>query len=168
MSATQLSPTLCNLMDCSPPGFSVHGTSQARILECVASPFSWGSSWPRDRTLVSSLQADSLLSEPLGNPLNCTGHVKYFLLTHCQDSIACGVLYYSSLYLAKNYFSKLHSRRVGKTTFNFQAVPRCQNLGCETIQDQFHFTYITQSSMIFSKHHFFNTFKEALKKLWEG
>ena len=39
--------TLCNPMDCSPPGSSVHGILQA-ILEWVAIPFSRGSSWPRD------------------------------------------------------------------------------------------------------------------------
>ena len=39
--------TLCNCMDCSPPGFSVHGTLQARILEWGAIPFSRGSSQPR-------------------------------------------------------------------------------------------------------------------------
>ena len=49
----QSCPTLCNPMDCSPPGFSVHGILQARILEWVAIPFSRGSSWPRDRTWVS-------------------------------------------------------------------------------------------------------------------
>ena len=37
-------------MDCSPPGSSVHGISQARILEWVAISFSRGSSWPRDGT----------------------------------------------------------------------------------------------------------------------
>ena len=40
-------------MDCSPLGFSVHGISQARILEWVAISFSRGSSWPRDRTAIS-------------------------------------------------------------------------------------------------------------------
>ena len=34
----------CDPMDCSPPGSSVHGTSEARILEGVAMPFSRGSS----------------------------------------------------------------------------------------------------------------------------
>ena len=38
----QLCLTLCNPMDCSPPGSSVHGISQARILEWVAVPFSRG------------------------------------------------------------------------------------------------------------------------------
>ena len=46
-------PTLCNPMDCSPPGSSVHGILQARILEWVAVPFSRGSSRPRDQTQVS-------------------------------------------------------------------------------------------------------------------
>ena len=42
-----------NPMDCSPPGFSVHGISQARILEWVAISFSMESSQPRDWTRVS-------------------------------------------------------------------------------------------------------------------
>ena len=46
-------PTLCEPMDCSLPGSSVRGFSQARILEWVAISFSRGSSWPRDRTHVS-------------------------------------------------------------------------------------------------------------------
>ena len=46
-------PTLCNPMDCSPPGSSVHGTLQARILEWVAISSSRGFSQPRDRTRVS-------------------------------------------------------------------------------------------------------------------
>ena len=45
--------TLCNPMDCSPPGSSLHGISQARILEWVAVPFSRGSSPPRDQNCVS-------------------------------------------------------------------------------------------------------------------
>ena len=45
--------TLCNPMDCSLPGFSVHGFLQARILEWIAIPFSRGSSQARDRNLVS-------------------------------------------------------------------------------------------------------------------
>ena len=44
---------LFTLMDCSSPGFSVQGISQARILEQVAIPSSRGSSWPSHQTLVS-------------------------------------------------------------------------------------------------------------------
>ena len=40
--------TLCDPMDCSPLGSSVHGILQARILEGVAMPSSGGSSQPRD------------------------------------------------------------------------------------------------------------------------
>ena len=39
----------------SPPGSSVHGTFQARILESVVTPFSRGSSWPMDQTQVSCI-----------------------------------------------------------------------------------------------------------------
>ena len=47
--------TLCNPMDYSLPGFSVHGIFQARVLEWVAIAFSRGSSRPRDRTWVSRI-----------------------------------------------------------------------------------------------------------------
>ena len=50
---TQLCPAFWNSMDCSPPGSSVHGILQGRILEWVAIPFSRGSSQPRDWTHVS-------------------------------------------------------------------------------------------------------------------
>ena len=52
-SATQLCSTLCDPMDYSPPGSSVHGVFQARLLEWVAISFSRGSSWPRDWTWIS-------------------------------------------------------------------------------------------------------------------
>ena len=52
----QWRPTLCNSMDCRLPGSSVHGILQARILERGAIPSSSrGSSWPRDRTHISSI-----------------------------------------------------------------------------------------------------------------
>ena len=51
----QLCPTLCDPMDCSLPGSSVHGILQARVLEWVAMPFSRGSSQPKDRTQVSHI-----------------------------------------------------------------------------------------------------------------
>ena len=52
---TQLCPTLWDPMSCSPPGSSVHGILQARILEWVAIPFSRRSSQSRDRTQVSCI-----------------------------------------------------------------------------------------------------------------
>ena len=47
--------TLCNPMECSPPGSFVHGIFQARILEWVAISFSRGSSRPRDQTSTSCI-----------------------------------------------------------------------------------------------------------------
>ena len=46
--------TLSDPMDCRPSGSSVHGISQARILEWVAMSFSRGSSQPRDQIRISS------------------------------------------------------------------------------------------------------------------
>ena len=60
----QLCGTLCDPMDCSPPGSSVHRILQARILEWVALPFSRGSSLPRDWTCVSYV--------------SCTGKLVFF------------------------------------------------------------------------------------------
>ena len=51
---TQSSPTL-DPVDCNPPGSSVHGILQARILEWAAISFSRGSSQPRDWTQVSRI-----------------------------------------------------------------------------------------------------------------
>ena len=54
----QLSPTLCNTMNCTPPGSFVHGILQARTLEWVAIPFSRGYFWPRDQTQVSCIAGE--------------------------------------------------------------------------------------------------------------
>ena len=54
-SVAQLCPALCDPMDCSPPGSSVHRIFQARMLELVAISSSRGSSWHRDQTRVSRI-----------------------------------------------------------------------------------------------------------------
>ena len=51
----QSCPTLCNCMDCSLSGFSVHGIFQARVPEWVAISFLSGSFWPREWSQVSSI-----------------------------------------------------------------------------------------------------------------
>ena len=56
-------------MDCSPPGSSVHGIFQARVLEWVAMPSSRGSSWLRDQTHIScviNIAGKFFTTEPLG------------------------------------------------------------------------------------------------------
>ena len=52
-------PTLCDPMDCSLPGSSLHGILQGRGLEWVAISFSRGSSWPRNWTRVSRIPGRS-------------------------------------------------------------------------------------------------------------
>ena len=65
--------TLCDPLDCRPPGSSVYGILLARLLEWVAIPFSRGSSQPGDRTWVSCIAGRFLPSEPPGNPLGKHG-----------------------------------------------------------------------------------------------
>ena len=67
-SGTQLCPALCNLMDCSPPGSSVHRIFQASLLQRVAISSSGGSSQPRDQMHVCisrSLSAAAPGNRPL-------------------------------------------------------------------------------------------------------
>ena len=68
-SVAQSCLTLCNPMDCSPSGSTVHRILQARILEWVAMLFFRGSSQPRDQTQVSCIAGGFFLpSEPPVKP----------------------------------------------------------------------------------------------------
>ena len=64
----QLCLTLCDPIGCSPPGSSVHGLLQARILAWVAFPFSRDLPNPGIKPRSPTLQVDSLPSEPPGKP----------------------------------------------------------------------------------------------------
>ena len=66
---TQSCPTLWDPMDCSPPGFSVHGILQVRILEWVAILSIRGLPKPGIKPRSPAWQADSLLSEQPRKPL---------------------------------------------------------------------------------------------------
>ena len=68
---TQSCPSLCSSIDCSPPGSSVHGIVQARILEWVAISYSRGTSgpWIKPESLTSpALAVGSLPLVPPGKP----------------------------------------------------------------------------------------------------
>ena len=86
----QLCPTLCNPMDCGPPGSSVHGILQTRILDGVPCPPPGDLPNPGIRPRSPALQADSFLSEPppgnllilaLPNPALCTTHPRFCTLS---------------------------------------------------------------------------------------
>ena len=65
---TQSCPTLCDPIECSPPGSSVHGIFQAKMLKPVSMPSSRDLPDPGIKSKFPTLQADSLLSEPPGKP----------------------------------------------------------------------------------------------------
>ena len=65
---TQSCSTLCNPMDCSPSGSSVYGNSLGKKTRVCCHALLRGSSQPRDWTQVSTLQANSLSSEPPRKP----------------------------------------------------------------------------------------------------
>ena len=65
---TKLFLTPCDLVDCSLPGFFVHGISHARLLEGVVISFSRGPSWPRDQTCVSCLAGGFFIAEQSQKP----------------------------------------------------------------------------------------------------
>ena len=75
----QSCPTLCNLMDHSPPGSSVHGIFQARILEWVAMPSS-GKPNIKPAALTSLVLAGGIFTtEPPGKP-----NIVYILQENCK------------------------------------------------------------------------------------
>ena len=86
-SVAQLCPTLCNPMDCSPPGSS--GIFQARILEWVAISYSRGSSWPND-----------------GIHISCISCIGRWILYHCTTWEAH---VYACLYINKDYLIIMYS-----------------------------------------------------------
>ena len=86
-SVNQSCPNLCSPMDCSPPGFSVHGILQARLLEWVTFSSSRGSSPSRDQTRVSfvfCIGRQNITTELPGKP--------------CSQIATLLSIYYSSYY----------------------------------------------------------------------
>ena len=63
----QLCLTLCDRMDCSPPGSSVHGIPQARILEWVVISSSRASSQPKGQTRISCIGKQILCHQMLSH-----------------------------------------------------------------------------------------------------
>ena len=92
---SQSCPVLCNPMDCSPPGSSVHGILQARILEWVAIPSSRRSSQPRDRTQVSRIAGGFFTIEATREALPLNWPLLFeqpHMEGHAGSSATCAIL----------------------------------------------------------------------------
>ena len=127
-SVTQSYLTLCGPVDCSPPGSSVHGISQARILEWVAISCSRGSSQPRDWTCVSRvsctgrqtlyhlrhLGSTSLQNNYLGN--------QHFLLSNVQNSFGILSDLISKLFRSQTKKVSLSTSLGTSLKYDFRAV----------------------------------------------
>ena len=77
---TQSCPTLCHPMDCSLPGFSVHGILQARIVEWVPYPFSRASSQSRNQTRLSCIAGRFFTSWATREALAPPSHLEILVL----------------------------------------------------------------------------------------
>ena len=96
----QLCPTVCDPIDCSLPGSSVHGILQARILEWIAIPFSKASSHLRDWTWVSYIAGRFFTIELLWKPsLNPVLHKNIFWNMWLNVTLQCNDLYLILMYL---------------------------------------------------------------------
>ena len=109
---TQSCLTLCDPMDCSPPGSSAHGILQARVLEWVTMSFSRGLPEPGIDPRSLALQADSLLSEPPGSPIKVIIHAysstlsQNFPVVFYQKSL-CREYYFTPLKIIYDFHIKL-------------------------------------------------------------
>ena len=132
----QLCSTLCNSMNCSLPGSSVHGILQARILEWVGIPFSRGSSQPRDWIQVSWIT---------GRFFYCLRHQEDQYTLYIKKHELCSVWICCSF--AKSYLTQrdsMNCRTQGSFVFYYLGV--CSD-SCPLSQ----WCYLTISSSAFSK-----------------
>ena len=87
---TQSRPSLCDPMDYSPLGSSVHGILQERIMEWVVMPSVMGSSQPRDQTQVSHIAGRFLPYDPPGKAQESRDlpiFIGLFVLMGCKNSL---------------------------------------------------------------------------------
>ena len=110
VKVAQSCPILCDRMDCIPPGSSVHGILQARILECIVIPFSRDLLDPEIKLRAPTLQADSLPSEaPFVVTMRLCSHLRSntFKKLYTFYSSPPHVLCFDILRLYCNYLLKL-------------------------------------------------------------
>ena len=89
-------PILCDTMDCNPPGFSIHGILQARILEWISMPSFRGSSQSRDQTCISYVSCIDHLTIIFRSPIIFTSSTIFLYL---QFSVTFSLLHTCTLSL---------------------------------------------------------------------
>ena len=92
VKVAQLRLTLCDPIDCSLPGSSVHGILLARVLEWVAISFSGDLSDPGTEPESPALQADSLQSDLLRKP-----HLILYILLAWLTTVGMSLFIYLSM-----------------------------------------------------------------------
>ena len=103
---TQSCPTLCDPMDCSLSGSSVHGVFQARVLKWIAISFSRWSSWPRNRTLVSHIAGRRFTIWATRE------HDRFTIKSHWRNNVSKMVL----------YILRIHEIKCSSFSYHFAAV----------------------------------------------
>ena len=137
----QLCPTLCDPMDYTPPGSSVHGILQARILEWVAISFFRGASQPRDRTRMSYI--------------SCTGRQVLYHQRHLRSSVCRWADRFTFLCLSLLIYQRetvalrTHQKMLRIKTTRAQCLHRAANSKCSANSNQIP----TTSPMSFSPSH---------------
>ena len=150
----QLCSTLCDPMDCSPPGSSVHGILQARILEWAAISSSRGSSQPMDQTLSSCICRQILLGFKENH--SCSGfdalrrkdlflHFFQPLFTECS---ACLQIYYK-YFLSVNSEFGLGKRDVSQLLHQVCKFLRDKQANCLASRGHCSFSTITTPQRLF-------------------
>ena len=149
---------LCDPMDCNPPGSSLHGILQARILELVAISFCKGSSWHRDQIHISCVSCTAggflttwAIRETHSPPL------PFQLILDCmklQKTLDCILLVSHQLCLGNFYISFL----------TLSSIPYCRT--APSLPSQFQYQ---QTSAYVSKYHSTSclTFKWTICKLFQ-
>ena len=114
----QLCPTLCNPMDYSLPGSSVHWISQARILEWIAVPISW----PRDWAQVSCIAGRFLTIQVIREALKSYIYIYFHLIDNSHSFSP--TLYTSSCVYDISDFRFPEWNSVGYKLNHWQTLPR--------------------------------------------
>ena len=141
---TQSCLTLCDPKDCSPPGSSVHGILQARIMDGMACPPPWDLPNPGTESRSPSLQADSLPSEPPGKSINTVMGSLSLLqgifptqgpnpgLLHCRQILYC-LSHQGSItdkFMPKNISETVHTTDVSVFHGDAHSVPDSMKQCC--------------------------------------